>query len=606
MNTKYKWFTWQTPNDSNSLFKWLYFFIKPYKTSFFLFSLNRIVISALFFVTPLIIKKAIDHANSWWLKSNDKYLFYLFLILFWIHIIAYFLQLLRTKEFMLHDFIKRQFCLYATEYSVNLPLNWHENQWAWNKIQKIITARDAWQDIMRIYFNNVLEYTWKLIMMFIILYLTTPPIFLLLFFIYTFSYVFIWYLTSHKIIKWIDLVNEYYENILWKIYEFVSSINTIKFLNLLPFVKEKAWEAETKQRNNLHKLLKVIFWRWFILNNIANLFFLAIAFYSSHLLINNAIQAWTFVMILWYAWDVWWLIDKFWSIQEEFYEKRNWFMRIRWIFNEKIENLDIKPIKPYPNKWNKIEFKNVSYAYRKNNDVLKSINLLINKWESIALVWRSWSGKSTFIKLFMKQVLTNTWWIFIDSININNIPKKDVIENTAVVLQNTELFNISIKDNILIKTGKWDIDLENINKKVSKKDKYILDNVLKLSHSKEFVVNLPEWIDTIIWERWVKLSGWEKQRIWIARALAQNTEIIVFDEATSSLDSQSEKEIQKAIKELFEKKTTIVIAHRLSTVKQADRILVFDKWKIIEDWDFKYLINKKWIFAKLWKLQKLD
>ena len=281
-------------------------------------------------------------------------------------------------------------------------------------------------------------------------------------------------------------------------------------------------------------------------------------------------------------------------------------MRIRWIFNEKIENLDIKPIKPYPNKWNKIEFKNVSYAYRKNNDVLKSINLLINKWESIALVWRSWSGKSTFIKLFMKQVLTNTWWIFIDSININNIPKKDVIENTAVVLQNTELFNISIKDNILIKTGKWDIDLENINKKVSKKDKYILDNVLKLSHSKEFVVNLPEWIDTIIWERWVKLSGWEKQRIWIARALAQNTEIIVFDEATSSLDSQSEKEIQKAIKELFEKKTTIVIAHRLSTVKQADRILVFDKWKIIEDWDFKYLINKKWIFAKLWKLQKLD
>lgn len=127
-----------------------------------------------------------------------------------------------------------------------------------------------------------------------------------------------------------------------------------------------------------------------------------------------------------------------------------------------------------------------------------------------------------------------------------------------------------------------------------------------MSHSDVFVDKLVDKENTIIWERWVKLSGWEKQRIGIARAVAKESNIIIFDEATSSLDTESEREIQNAMLDIFAWKTAFIIAHRLSTIKDVDRILVFDNGQIVEDGNFQDLLLKKWIFHKLWTMQKLD
>jgi ABC-type multidrug transport system fused ATPase/permease subunit len=117
---------------------------------------------------------------------------------------------------------------------------------------------------------------------------------------------------------------------------------------------------------------------------------------------------------------------------------------------------------------------------------------------------------------------------------------------------------------------------------------------------------LPCKENTLIWERWVKLSGWEKQRLAIARALASEKEIIIFDEATSALDSINEKEIQQTIEKTFENNTMIVIAHRLATIRNVDKIYVFENWRIIESWNFTELLNKNWEFKKLWDMQNLE
>ena len=129
-------------------------------------------------------------------------------------------------------------------------------------------------------------------------------------------------------------------------------------------------------------------------------------------------------------------------------------------------------------------------------------------------------------------------------------------------------------------------------------------NALKKAKA-DFVLKSQEWLETIIWERWLKLSWWEKQRINIARIFLRNPEILILDEATSALDNKTEIEIQSSLEDLMKDKTSIIIAHRLSTIKKVDRIFVMDNWKIIESWTYDELILKNWFFYKLANPEKL-
>ncbi len=282
------------------------------------------------------------------------------------------------------------------------------------------------------------------------------------------------------------------------------------------------------------------------------------------------------IMYIWYTRDA---IEVFWDLQDDYLEHKSGFMLLTEVLDIKSEKNDFKPYKKFPKKLKTINFNKLSFSYW-NDYVLKNVNFKINAWEKVALVWKSGSGKSTFVKLIMKQVLTSKWWIFFNDINIKNLKTGEILKKTSVVLQDTDLFNISIRDNILL------------DRKLTKKEKNkLVKKVLKMSYSDDFVNKLPNKEETVIWERGVKLSGWEKQRIWIARALARESDIIIFDEATSALDTRSEKIIQQAMSNIFKWKTAFVIAHRLSTIKNIDRIIVFKNWKIVEDWSFRKLLN---------------
>ena len=238
-----------------------------------------------------------------------------------------------------------------------------------------------------------------------------------------------------------------------------------------------------------------------------------------------------------------------------------------------------------------IILKNVSFAYSEKN-VLNNISIEIPKGKKVALVGLSGSGKSTIANLIVRFFDNYNGQILIKDKDIKKIELVDLRNNVSMVTQETILFNDSIANNI--KYGKLDASEEEIK------------NVAKTSGISEFSENLENQLDTVIGESGVKLSGGQRQRIAIARAILKNGPILIMDEATSSLDNITEKEVLKTIKNLMKDKTTLIIAHRLSTIEDSDIIYVLDKGKIESFGTHQELLNKSEIYKKLQLKEQLE
>ncbi|HRE41811.1 MAG TPA: ABC transporter ATP-binding protein [Ignavibacteria bacterium] len=235
-----------------------------------------------------------------------------------------------------------------------------------------------------------------------------------------------------------------------------------------------------------------------------------------------------------------------------------------------------------------IEFVNATFSYSKE-EVLKNVNLKINKGEIVAIVGSSGAGKSTLIDLILRFYDLNSGSLLIDKLDIKNYDIDSLRNIMGIVNQETILFNDTLKNNIAY--GKTDIALEDVI------------NAAKNANAHNFISKLPDGYDTIIGDRGQKLSGGERQRISIARTLLKNPPILILDEATSSLDSESELQVQSAIKNLMEGRTSIVIAHRLSTIKMANKIIVLDKGKIVETGTHQSLMQINGVYKKLYDIQ---
>ena len=232
-----------------------------------------------------------------------------------------------------------------------------------------------------------------------------------------------------------------------------------------------------------------------------------------------------------------------------------------------------------------IEFKNVSFSYGGEN-VLDSISFKVNKGERVALVGSSGSGKTTVARLAARFYDTKSGEIFIGGINIKDFAKEALMKKIAFVFQNSKLFKMSLRENLLI--GKPDATDEEI------------ERALINSGSKEIIERLENGLDTVYGTKGTYFSGGEAQRLSIARAFLKDADIIILDEATAFADPENEHLIQESFKKLSKNKTTLMIAHRLSTVIDADKILVIDKGKIVEEGKHADLIDINGHYKKLW------
>jgi len=236
-----------------------------------------------------------------------------------------------------------------------------------------------------------------------------------------------------------------------------------------------------------------------------------------------------------------------------------------------------------------IEFKNVSFKYE-NATVLNNISLKVNKGEMVAIVGSSGSGKSTLVNLIPRFFDKISGKILIDDIDINNLSRLKIRSLIGIVSQDSILFNTSIKENILLGDSKGNIDEK-------------LSESLSIANADEFINELDDQVDYNVGDNGSNLSGGQKQRVAIARAVYSNSPILILDEATSSLDSKSEKLVQDAIDKLMINKTSIVIAHRLSTIQNANKIIVLDKGEIVEQGNHDELIKNDSYYKKLIALQ---
>ncbi len=237
-----------------------------------------------------------------------------------------------------------------------------------------------------------------------------------------------------------------------------------------------------------------------------------------------------------------------------------------------------------------IAFTNLNFSYSDDRTILDDISFTMPKGTMTAIVGPTGAGKSTLINLLMRYYECPENSIFLDGKDIRSLTLDSYLRHTALVSQETLLFHDSLKNNITY-------GLHN----VSDKD---VQNAVERSRLGDFVASLPEGLETLIGDRGVKLSGGEKQRVSIARALLKGADILILDEATSSLDSKTENLIQEAIDEAVQGRTSIVIAHRLSTIKHADQIVVIDGGRCVEQGTLDELLEKKETFYQLWEEQK--
>ena len=260
--------------------------------------------------------------------------------------------------------------------------------------------------------------------------------------------------------------------------------------------------------------------------------------------------------------------------------------------------VEVMDLTPEPEKENaldvpylsgQIEFRDVSYSYENGSEVLSHISFRIQPGETYALVGKSGEGKSTICHLIPHFYDVHSGQIFLDGIEIHDISLASLRRNIGIVQQDVYLFNASVRENILY--GRLDASEDEIIQ------------AAKLANIHDYIMTMPHGYDTVIGERGVKLSGGQKQRLCIARVFLKNPPILILDEATSALDNTTEILIQQALNELCKGRTTIVVAHRLSTIKNADEIAVIADGRIVERGTHAQLLQKNGAYSELYNLQ---
>ena len=253
------------------------------------------------------------------------------------------------------------------------------------------------------------------------------------------------------------------------------------------------------------------------------------------------------------------------------------------------EIIDTKEAKPLAITKGEITFKDVHFTHKAGVSVFEGLNLNIKPGQKIGLVGPSGAGKSTFVNLLLRLHDVGSGAIEIDGQDIANVQQDSLRANIAIIPQDPMLFHRTLKENI--RYGREDATDDEVYE------------ASRRAYCHDFIQDVPEGYDALVGERGVKLSGGQRQRIAIARAMVKDAPILVLDEATSSLDSESERYIQQSLEELMKGRTVLVIAHRLSTIANMDRILVFDQGRVVEDGSHEELLSRNGLYARLWNMQ---
>ena len=374
-----------------------------------------------------------------------------------------------------------------------------------------------------------------------------------------------------------------------KIVDSVSNVTNLRLFSRNVFenklIQEAARETVDKDRIMQWTILKMrVFWDVSIIVLIVVNLYVLVRMYS---LGQVSVGDFSFIISLSISifYNLWFLASQFVVFAEELGKCRQALS----IISEPHEISDKEGAKSLAVTKGRIEFDEVTFHYDEGAHLFKNKSVVIEPGQKIGLVGLSGSGKSTFVNLILRLFDVESGRILIDGQNIKDVTQDSLREHIAMIPQDVTLFHRTLMDNI--RYGRIDANDHDV---VAASEK---------AHCHEFIAQLTEGYDSLVGERGIKLSGGQRQRIAIARAMLKNAPILILDEATSALDSLTEKLIQDGLHLLMQGRTTIVIAHRLSTLSEMDRILVFDKGQIIEDGTHEALLKGASHYHRMWEMQ---
>lgn len=575
----------------NLIFIWNWYIKDKFKLIIIVITTFWIAISQI--ITPVFYKKLIDITYLEGLTKSemvDKMMYLLFILALIYIAEQLFWRITSITEIYFELNLKEKLSRYTFEYLNKHSYKFFSDNMTGSLIKKFGRFIQSMISFIFIFFYDILLFLITLIWSIYVIF--TQNIYIgFAYLIYLWIFFIIWFLLSKRSMPHRKNYNENDSQLWWFVADVISN-----HFNLQIFASDKKeldnYSDKFKENKYLQKKfyfgMELVFWSMWAILIISEIiiFYIIIKLWWS-----SIISVWTFVLILSYQYSIWNKIFNLPSILRRITESMSDISEMKEILEKPHDIIDTKNAKELNiSKW-EIVFEDVSFKYFEwQEEVINKLNLTIKPWEKVALVWVSWSGKSTIIKLILRLYDLTSGKILIDEENIAEVTQESLRKNIWLVPQEPVLFHRTLAENISYG-----------------KDNTTLDEIIKVSKEAEchkFISKQEKGYDTLVGERWIKLSGWERQRVAIARILLKDAKILLLDEATSALDSESEILIQKAIDKAMKWKTTIAIAHRLSTIMKMDRIVVLQKWKIVEDWSHEELLKKEnWVYKKLWEIQ---
>jgi ABC-type multidrug transport system fused ATPase/permease subunit len=481
--------------------------------------------------------------------------------------------------------------LKSVQHLFALDIAWHERENTGNKLKRIQRGGESLNKFLRIWVSNIIEISVRFVgMIFILSQFDLLVGGIVLSFLVTYMIIST-YLLSKAVVagREADIKEEEMSGLM---FEGLNNIRTVKVLGLVGSITKilRAGFAD------LFKKVRVRIFRFqshgFAIQMWGMLYKIGILALIAWGILKGRYEVGFLILFNSYFNDLWESVRELSDVSQEVAVAKTGVGRMMLLLREPL-GIDVEKGKSaLPSTWKKISFKELSFSYGKKK-VLNRVSFDIKRGERIGVVGLSGAGKSTLFKLLAKEYENYGGQITFDDMQLPAISKRSYLEKVAVVLQDTEVFNFSLRENISI-----------ANPKAARNSK-LLKQAVVTSHVDDYADKLPMGLDTVIGEKGVRLSGGERQRLGIARAIFKQPQLLLLDEATSHLDIESEAKIQDSLHKFFQNVTAVVIAHRLTTVREMDRILVLERGKIVESGSFQQLHAARGRFYELWEKQRL-
>ncbi len=576
------------------LFKF-YLFLLGDKKKTYLFYLIIVYIANFYAVVPyFILGKIVDFFIKY--KTGEPlFLFFLYSFILGSSsaLVAFIRLTIKNLIGNLRSELNYEIKVKAFEKLLDFSLNWHDKENSGNKVQRIKSGVGSFNSFSQV-LDNQFARSISAILGMIIVFAFIKPLYIVFFIFYliVFFYILIYF---NKQIEEENLRNyQSVEKAGGSYIEGLSNILTIKTLGANESFKNHIAqkEEETKKHEFIIRKLYNYQWKYFqIFNGISYSLFLIMLGYG---VLDKSISTGAIVIFYGYLSTLVGSAIEILGIYEIFLDSKVGMARMKPIFEKELDLQ--KGTLNFPTNWEKIKIENGNFKYQINDEKvteekeknLYNINIKINKNQKIGIVGKTGSGKSTLAKVLMGLYKLNDGNYLIDNTDFNQIKHSEIVSKIALVLQDSEMFNFSLKDNITL--------MKNISSE-------LLQKAIEIAQLKEVVEKLPQGLNTLIGEKGYHLSGGERQRVGIARIICKNPDIIILDEATSSLDNNTEEKLQNSLEKELSKKTLITIAHRITTLRNVDIIYVFENGKIVETGKYNDLINNK--NSEFYKIYKL-